>query len=146
MASGGKIRRMASCGSLSGCGAATRQWDHETTDNKTLFRFENMEIWQRAADISSPMFKLADKLDQRRTYRFAEQLRAAVLSRRARPSLAHRIGNDVSGKTRMAGVSRDPGVAASGKTGCAPGVATPGSERRADQKKKLKKWKRISVF
>jgi four helix bundle protein len=47
---------------------------------EALFRFENMEIWQRAADISSPLFKLADKLDQRRYYRFAEQLRAAVLS------------------------------------------------------------------
>ena len=47
---------------------------------EALFRFENMENWQRAADISSPLFKLADKLDQRRYYRFAEQLRAAVLS------------------------------------------------------------------
>ena len=46
----------------------------------TLFRFESMDVWQRAADISSPLFKLADKLDERRYYRFAEQLRAAVLS------------------------------------------------------------------
>jgi four helix bundle protein len=39
-----------------------------------------MEIWQRAADVSRPLFKLADKLDERRYHRFAEQLRAAVLS------------------------------------------------------------------
>jgi four helix bundle protein len=45
-----------------------------------LFRFQNMEIWQRAADVSRPLFKLADKLDERRYHRFAEQLRAAVLS------------------------------------------------------------------
>lgn len=45
-----------------------------------LFRFENLQIWQRAADLSSPLFKLAEKLDERRYYRFAEQLRAAVLS------------------------------------------------------------------
>jgi four helix bundle protein len=48
--------------------------------NKDSFRFENLEIWQRAADVSSPLFKLADQLDQRRYYRFAEQLRAAALS------------------------------------------------------------------
>jgi four helix bundle protein len=47
---------------------------------EALFRFENMEIWQRAAELSSPLFKLAEKLDERRYYRFAEQLRAATLS------------------------------------------------------------------
>jgi four helix bundle protein len=45
-----------------------------------LFRFENMQIWQRAADLSGGLFKLAEKLDERRYYRFAEQLRAATLS------------------------------------------------------------------
>jgi four helix bundle protein len=45
-----------------------------------LFRFENLEIWQRAADLSRPLFKLAEKLDERRFYRFAEQLRSASLS------------------------------------------------------------------
>ncbi len=39
-----------------------------------------MEIWQRGAAISSPLFRLADALDQKRLHRFAEQLRAAVLS------------------------------------------------------------------
>jgi four helix bundle protein len=48
--------------------------------DESLFRFQNMEIWQRAADLSSPLFKLAEKLDERRYYRFAEQLRAATLS------------------------------------------------------------------
>ena len=48
--------------------------------NESMFRFENLQIWQRAADASSPLFKLAEKLDERRYYRFAEQLRAAVLS------------------------------------------------------------------
>jgi four helix bundle protein len=47
---------------------------------ESLFRFENLEIWQRAADLSNPLFKLADKLDERRYYRFAEQLRSASLS------------------------------------------------------------------
>src|SRR2546430_15194613 len=44
------------------------------------FRFQDLEIWKRAAGLSSVIFRLADKLDKRRLYRFAEQLRAAVLS------------------------------------------------------------------
>ena len=39
-----------------------------------------MQVWQRAADLSGPLFKLAEKLDERRYFRFAEQLRAAALS------------------------------------------------------------------
>ena len=39
-----------------------------------------MEIWERGAAISGPLFQLADNLAQKRLDRFAEQLRAAVLS------------------------------------------------------------------
>ena len=48
--------------------------------NDTQFRFQELEIWKRAAKFSSVLFRLADKLDERRLYRFAEQLRSAVLS------------------------------------------------------------------
>jgi four helix bundle protein len=48
--------------------------------SEALFRFLNMQIWQRAAGITSPLFKLAEQLDERRYDRFAEQLRAATLS------------------------------------------------------------------
>lgn len=48
--------------------------------NESLFRFESMQIWQRAADLSGPLFRLAEKLDERRCFRFAEQLRSAALS------------------------------------------------------------------
>lgn len=48
--------------------------------NEGLFRFQNMQIWQRAADFSEPLFKIAEQLDERRYHRHAEQLRAAVLS------------------------------------------------------------------
>lgn len=44
------------------------------------FRFQNMAIWQRAAEMSPALFKMAAQLDDRRLYRFGEQLRAAVLS------------------------------------------------------------------
>jgi len=44
------------------------------------FRFENLEIWQRAADLSLPLFEIADQLDSGRLFRFAEQMRGATLS------------------------------------------------------------------
>lgn len=48
--------------------------------NSTQFRFQDMAIWQRGAEVSGPLFELADTLEQRRLYRFAEQLRGATLS------------------------------------------------------------------
>ena len=48
--------------------------------NNTQFRFQELEIWKRAADFSSSFFQLADQLDKQRFFRFAEQLRGAVLS------------------------------------------------------------------
>lgn len=44
------------------------------------FRFQDLEIWHRGAALSRPLFALADQLDERKRYRFAEQLRAATLS------------------------------------------------------------------
>ena len=44
------------------------------------FRFQDLEIWQRAAAFSPKFLQLADYLDRRRLFRFAEQLRGAVLS------------------------------------------------------------------
>lgn len=44
------------------------------------FRFQDLEIWRRAAEISGPLFGLADELENKRCFRFAEQLRAATLS------------------------------------------------------------------
>lgn len=47
---------------------------------KTNFRFENLEIWQRAAEIAIRLDEVAEQLDEKKKYRFAEQLRAAALS------------------------------------------------------------------
>jgi four helix bundle protein len=44
------------------------------------FRFENLEIWQRAVEVARKLFRLADVLEERKLFRFAEQLRAAGLS------------------------------------------------------------------
>jgi len=48
--------------------------------NDKQFRFQELEIWKRAAVFSSQMFQLADRLERQRLFRFAEQLRGATLS------------------------------------------------------------------
>ena len=44
------------------------------------FRFEDLEIWQLSRVLAVKLHKLAEDLDKRRLYRYAEQLRAAGLS------------------------------------------------------------------
>ena len=44
------------------------------------FRFEDLEIWQLARDLAIKFHRLAAKLEAKRLYRYAEQLRAAGLS------------------------------------------------------------------
>src|SRR6186713_1241168 len=44
------------------------------------FRFEDLEIWQLERDLAAKFHNLAEALDRRRFYRYAEQLRAAGLS------------------------------------------------------------------
>ena|SRR5690348_6514556 len=44
------------------------------------FRFQDLEVWKRAAQFSPELFRLADQLERKRLFRFAEQLRAATLS------------------------------------------------------------------
>jgi len=44
------------------------------------FRFQDLEIWQLAIEIADELFDVADELEKKRLYRFAEQLRAAGMS------------------------------------------------------------------
>ena len=44
------------------------------------FRFEDLEIWELARELAVRFHRLADKLETRKLYRYAEQLRAAGLS------------------------------------------------------------------
>ena len=44
------------------------------------FRFQDLEIWQMAIEIADELFVIADALDKKRLYRFAEQLRGAGMS------------------------------------------------------------------
>jgi len=44
------------------------------------FRFENLDIWKESIEISDALFDYADKADDKRRYKFAEQLRDAAMS------------------------------------------------------------------
>jgi four helix bundle protein len=44
------------------------------------FRFMDLEIWRDAVAIAGRLFDLADELESRKLYRFAEQLRGSGLS------------------------------------------------------------------
>ena len=44
------------------------------------FRFQDIKIWQLAIEIADKLFDIADELDKKRLFRFAEQLRAAGMS------------------------------------------------------------------
>jgi four helix bundle protein len=45
-----------------------------------LFRFQDLEIWKKAIQIGNRLLDLADDLEKRKLYRFAEQVRAAGIS------------------------------------------------------------------
>jgi four helix bundle protein len=44
------------------------------------FRFEDLEIWQRAKRLAVRLHQVAEQLEQKKFYRYAEQLRGAGLS------------------------------------------------------------------
>jgi len=44
------------------------------------FRFQDFDIWRKGVELSGDLFKLADDLESRKLFRFAEQLRGATLS------------------------------------------------------------------
>lgn len=43
-------------------------------------RFQDLEIWNAAADLAVKFHQIGDRLERQRLYRYAEQLRAAGLS------------------------------------------------------------------
>ncbi len=44
------------------------------------FRFQDLRIWESAIQIADELFNIADHLEKKRLYRFAEQLRGAAMS------------------------------------------------------------------
>jgi len=47
---------------------------------KKRFRFQDMTIWQHAIELAHQLADLADDLEKRKLFRYAEQLRSAALS------------------------------------------------------------------
>ncbi len=44
------------------------------------FRFQDLDIWKEAIEIGNILFDIADKLEGKKLFRFAEQLRSAGMS------------------------------------------------------------------
>jgi len=44
------------------------------------FRFQDLKIWQLAIEIADELFDVAENLEEKRLYRFADQLRGAGMS------------------------------------------------------------------
>jgi hypothetical protein len=50
----------------------------EEKSEKKLFRFQDLEIWKKAIEIGNKLFDIADRLEEMKLYRFAEQVRPPV--------------------------------------------------------------------
>ena len=46
----------------------------------TKFRFQDLMIWQSAIEIADELFDIADDLEKKKLFRFAEQLRGSGMS------------------------------------------------------------------
>ena len=44
------------------------------------FRFQDLKVWQSAIQIADELFNIADDLERKKLYRFADQLRGAGMS------------------------------------------------------------------
>lgn len=44
------------------------------------FRFQDLEIWKLAIEIADKLFDIADELERKKLFRFAEQLRGSGMS------------------------------------------------------------------
>lgn len=59
---------------------SSRSAAHPFRSGRPHWRFEDLEIWQLAREIAVNFHRIAERLEEMRLYRYAEQLRAAGLS------------------------------------------------------------------
>jgi four helix bundle protein len=45
-----------------------------------MFRFENLKIWKEGILVTKSLLEIANEIEDKKLYRFAEQLRAAAMS------------------------------------------------------------------
>jgi four helix bundle protein len=58
-------------------------WGHGARgreEKMAKFRFQDLEIWKEAIEIGDALFGIADELEEKKLFRFAEQLRGAGMS------------------------------------------------------------------
>jgi four helix bundle protein len=48
--------------------------------DKGIFRFEELDVWQKSIELSDKLFEKSDRTDIKHCYRFSEQLRAEAMS------------------------------------------------------------------
>lgn len=46
----------------------------------TKFRFQDLDIWKESIEVGNILFDIADTLEEKKLFRFAEQLRGAGMS------------------------------------------------------------------
>jgi len=52
----------------------------KSTKVKAIFRFEELDIWKEGIKVTKPLLDIANDLDKKHLYKFAEQLRSAAMS------------------------------------------------------------------
>lgn len=52
----------------------------EPATKKAKFRFQDLKVWELAIQLANEFCDLADEMEEKRLFRFAEQLRGAALS------------------------------------------------------------------
>ena len=63
------------------------------------FRFEDLEIWQEAISIACELFEIADELEAKKLWRFADQLRGAGMS--IPNNISESTGTELIGEQRQ---------------------------------------------
>ena len=63
------------------------------------FRFEDLEIWKEAVEIAIILFRIADKLEEKKLWRFADQVRGTALG--MPNNISESTGTDMIGEQQQ---------------------------------------------
>ena len=63
------------------------------------FRFEDLEIWKEAIEIATLLFRIADKLEEKKLWRFADQVRGVALG--MPNNISESTGTDMVGEQQQ---------------------------------------------
>ena len=63
------------------------------------FRFEDLEIWKEAIEIATLLFRIADRLEEKKLWRFADQVRGVALG--MPNNISESTGTDMIGEQQQ---------------------------------------------